>query len=263
MRTVVLASASIWVALQWAPLHVGDGARALDRVEAVLVELRSEEPIGQMIAGAEVVQDVLLAASDDPPPGAVDPRVCVRPHVVTFDRDIVGALDVTLSTQAASRSFRSDAAALGDWSEDRFCLVLPAERPTLEGLRFRFTGADAPLGSEPGRAVSLLHASPQVSVAPAVFTTPERDGRATIKDGPIAMRVTLDYRLPRSLSSAADRTVAVSDATVRWLPRILALMTVALMVLNSVTSRPASRSTSLHTAGRGRRTRGRLAWTAR
>jgi hypothetical protein len=234
VRAIVLALATVWVASQWAPHYIADAARGLEPRVSVLMDLPPGEPVGQLIAGAEVRQDILVGPADDPPADAVDVTVCVQTQFVNFGRDAVGALDVTLSTQETTRTSRIDVAAIGDWDFHRSCLALPEAAPTLAGLRLVVRGAPAPLGSPIDRAVAVLRSTPQPMVPPAVFATPERDDRTVVLDAPLALRVTLEYQSPGAAGGVGARVDAAAALAVLWLPRLVALLALAVIALQFI-----------------------------
>ena len=150
-----------------------------------VLQTSGELPIGELLAGTEVRQPIALAASSDPRPGRYRPLVCVELQFVTYGRPAQGSLEVTLATSEAEERSILDASELSDWGSEQFCLALPDDRPSLEGLEVRIEA----LEGEAGSGVSVL--------------SDGRVGGSTVRDardgeeaparlaGPLAMVVTV------------------------------------------------------------------------
>jgi len=200
----------------------------------VLMDIEPGEPVGLLTSGAEVRQDILIGPADDPPADAMDATVCVRAQFVNTGRDTVGALDVTVATDEVSRTSRVDVAAIRDWDVRSFCLALPAEGPTLEGLSFVVRRTEAEPDGSPERTIAVLGAAAQPMVPSAVFLAPELDDRAVVLGVPLSLRVTLEYRSPRAGGGVGGALVTGAEGAVLWLPRLIALLVLVLIAIRTV-----------------------------
>jgi len=173
------------LAVAWSP-HYAPLRPAAERT--VVLDLPPDVPVGELVTGASIELPILLPASADPAPGSVGPVVCVAIPFGTYVRPVRGQLDVTVMTAAASGTTRVDLRTLEDGSPVRFCLDLPEERPTLEGLTVRIDVREA----ERGSTVTVFE-TPGPSVT--TFLSPSPDGTVVARQvGPLAMLVTTSVR---------------------------------------------------------------------
>jgi hypothetical protein len=150
-----------------------------------VLETSGELPVGELLTGTEVRQPIALAASSDPRPGRYRPLVCVELQFVTYGRPARGSLEVTLATSGAEDRSILDASELSDWGSEQFCLALPDDRPSLEGLEVRIAGLDG----EAGSGASVL--SDGRVGGSTVHDTRDGAGAPVRLAGPLAMVVTV------------------------------------------------------------------------
>jgi hypothetical protein len=214
---ITLALLSILVGLaatssRWAPHYLPTlPAPIVD----VVLEQPGSDPVGEMTTGSRLSQPILLPASADPRPGNVSARVCVDLRLATFDRPARGRMTVTLATAAERAEHHVRLRSIADWSERRFCLDLPPERPSLDGLTLHVDVEDA----RPGEGITALSGS---GTSVATLTIPAIDGvsAATRTVNPLALTVTTIVQPP----SPGTPVWRGTDAVVAGAPVVVALL---------------------------------------
>lgn len=190
-----------------------------DDVTEVL-QTTGDQPIGELLAGTEVRQPITLAASSDPRPGQHRSLVCVELQFVTFDRPAKGSLRVTLATSGAEDSSILDASELTDWGSEQFCLALPDDRPSLEGLTVRIEALEGEIGS------SASVTSTAGVGGSTVRSTRDGAGAPARPAGPLAMVVTVHEA--SSVHNVALRGV-IEVVHVSLVPFVIGLLIVAVI----------------------------------
>lgn len=196
---VALLAIAMWTALQWQPRYV-----PISTVpeEATLVSVEGVEPIGELLSGSEVWQNVLLPPLSDVglPDGSVPMALCVDVRFVTFQRGLEGEVRVEIERGSSLGSVERRAALLGDWLPIRACIRGSEEvRPDGLGqgdvlLGIRVTAE----GTTRGAAPSVLQG--QGSGIGALATLTGEDGVGVQRRvGDLVVDVVLEYERPVGL----------------------------------------------------------------
>ena len=208
VRTVVLSFVAVWIALQWQP-HALPRPTGFDVTAAVV---SGDRPVGELVDGAVVRQDV-SAATVDLPAGGVPRAVCVDVRIVTFGRTNAGTLTLAVTFDGITGTETFAAADLVDWEWRRACVDLDeVDTPVVLGPLPPIIVEVRAEGAPPGAAVSVLQADTapvELGIGALGARTRAADVTGTLVDtvtGPLVMEVVVVHDPPSApLSRAIDR----------------------------------------------------------
>ena len=228
VRAVALGVVAVTVATLWAPRFVVAESALVDHEQRTVAALRfgGAEPLVDLLDGRIVEQRLILPAPTDPDGVAADAplvRACAAPVFVTFGRENVGTLRVTLAAGGATSTHVVEASDLTDFGAERFCLPIPGALP--DELAVTVAGIGAP----PGATVGLVAGTGGDADDPLVRVAEARGAglaQAALA-APVALTVTVE-EVVRSVPPPLAPTTPRSAAGILLLavPILLALLVV-------------------------------------
>lgn len=237
-RTAALGLVAVWIATQWQP----DALPRPTGVDVRAVAVTGDRPIGELIDGAVVQQDV-SAATVELPEAGVPRAVCVDVRVVTYARVNQGTVTFSVSHGGATQEQTFAAGDLSDWQWVRTCVDLDeVDRPLVSGPLPPVSVEVRADGAPPGAAISVL----QADTAPAALGIGALGAQALVADetgdlvdratAPLVMEVLVLHDPPSApLSRAIDRIALLA-------PWVMLLLGGAVMATGSMsTERPKIR----------------------